>query len=46
MEVDGHVDGHVDGVVYLGTVPTMWCILESFRQCGVFWNRSDNVVYY
>jgi hypothetical protein len=25
---------------------TVWCILKLFRQCGVFWNFPDNVVYF
>jgi hypothetical protein len=29
-----------------GTVPTVWYILELFRQCGIFWNCSDSVVYF
>jgi hypothetical protein len=28
------------------TVPTVWYILELFRQCGIFWNCSDSVVYF
>jgi hypothetical protein len=31
-------------VVCFGTVPTLWYVLELFRQCGMFWNCSDNVV--
>ena len=29
-----------------GVVPTVWYILELFRQCGIFWSCSDSVVYF
>jgi len=29
-----------------GTVPTVWYILELFRQCGIFYNCYDSVVYF
>ena len=29
-----------------GTVPTVWYFLELFRQCGIFWNCSDSVVFF
>jgi hypothetical protein len=35
-----------DSVVYFGTFPTVWCILELFQQCGIFRNCSDSVVYF
>ena len=33
-----------DSVVCFGIVPTVWYVLELFRQCGMFWNCSDTVV--
>jgi hypothetical protein len=27
-----------------GSVPTVWYVLELFRQCGMLWNCSDSVV--
>ena len=33
-------------MVYFRTIPTVWYILELFRQCGIFWNYSDSVVYF
>ena len=33
-----------DSVVCFGVVPTVWYVLEQFRQCGMFWSCSDSVV--
>jgi hypothetical protein len=30
-------------VLHFGIVPTVWYLLELFRQCGIFWNCSDSV---
>jgi hypothetical protein len=29
-----------------GTVPAVWYFLELFRQCGIFWNCSDSVIFF
>ena len=33
-------------MVCFGIVATVWYFLELFRQCGIFWNCSDSVVFF
>jgi hypothetical protein len=32
-------------VVFVGTVSTVWYLLELFPQCGICWNCSHSVVF-
>jgi hypothetical protein len=37
--------GTIPTVVFFGTVPTVWYFFWNFRQCGIFWNCSNSVVF-